>query len=67
MACARVGVKLIYLSLYLPDKNPIKEFFAELKVFIKKHWMVFEVNSEYEFKTFLEWCVDEVGGRQVSA
>jgi len=66
-AFARVGVKLIYLSPYSPDKNPIEEFFAELKAFIRKHWMVFEANPEYEFKTFLEWCVDEVGGRQASA
>ena len=25
------GVKLIYLLIYSPDLNPIKEFFAELK------------------------------------
>jgi transposase len=65
--CARVGVKLVYLPPYSPDKNPIEEFFAELKAFIKKHWMVFEANPEYEFKAFLEWCVDEVGGREASA
>ena len=36
-ACARVGVKLVYLPPYLPDLNPIKEFFVELKAFVKKH------------------------------
>lgn len=66
-ACGRVGVKLIYLPPYSPDKNPIEEFFAELKAFIKKHWIVFEANTEYEFKAFLEWCIDEVGSRQASA
>ena len=28
------GVKLIYLPVYLPDLNPIKEFFSKLKEFI---------------------------------
>jgi transposase len=31
------SVILVYLPLYLPDLNLIKEFFAELKAFIKKH------------------------------
>jgi hypothetical protein len=66
-ACARVGVKLVYLPPYSPDLNPIEEFFAELKAFVKKHWRVFEENPEYEFEAFLEWCVDEVGGRKASA
>ena len=28
------GAKLVYLPLYLPNLNPIKEFFKELKAFI---------------------------------
>ena len=28
------GVKLVYLPVYLPDLNPIEEFFGELKAFI---------------------------------
>ena len=40
-ACARAGVKLVYLPPYSPDFNPIEEFFAELKAFVKKHWHVF--------------------------
>jgi transposase len=32
-----IPVKLLYLSPYSPDFNPIEEFFAELKAFIKKH------------------------------
>jgi transposase len=35
--CYKAGVKLVYLLLYLLDLNPIKEFFAKLKRFIKKH------------------------------
>ena len=30
----RVGVKLVYLPVYLPDLNLIKEFFSKLKEFI---------------------------------
>lgn len=34
--CSDMGVKLLYLPPYLPDFNPIKEFFTELKAYIKK-------------------------------
>jgi hypothetical protein len=34
--CYNAGVKLIYLPPYSPDLNPIEEFFAELKAFIKQ-------------------------------
>jgi transposase len=40
------GVKLIYLPLYLPDLNPIEEFFAELKAFIKRSWYYYKENPE---------------------
>jgi len=30
----QAGVKLIYLPIYLPNLNPIKEFFSKLKEFI---------------------------------
>lgn len=63
-ACARAGVKL---PPYSPNKNPIKEFFAELKAFINKHWRVFEDNPTLEFESFLEWYIDEVGARRASA
>lgn len=36
--CADTGMKLVYLPLYSPDLNPIEEFFAELKSFIKRNW-----------------------------
>lgn len=33
--CHDAGVKLVYLPPYLPDVNPIEEFFVELKAFTK--------------------------------
>jgi transposase len=35
--CCDTGVKPVYLLLYLPDFNPIREFFAKLKAFIKQN------------------------------
>ena len=32
------GVKLMYLPVYSPNLNPIKEFFRELKAFIQWEW-----------------------------
>jgi hypothetical protein len=52
--CNDTGVKLAYLPPYSPDLNPIEEFFAELKVFIKKHWQTFEDSLEQDFAGFLE-------------
>ena len=34
------GSQGIFLAPYSADRNPIEELFAELKVFIKKHWML---------------------------
>jgi transposase len=34
--CREAGVELLYLRPYSPDLNPIEEFLAELKAFIKK-------------------------------
>jgi transposase len=34
--CHDAGVKLVYLLPYSLDRNPIKEFFAELKAFIER-------------------------------
>lgn len=65
--CADAGVKLLYLRPYSPDLNPIEEFFAELKGFIKRQWNYYEQNSDQGFESFLEWCLDVVGARQDSA
>ena len=35
--CLNAGVKLVYLSPYSPDLNPIEEFLAELKACIKRN------------------------------
>ena len=65
--CSEAGVKLVYLPPYSPDLNPIEEFFAELKAFIRRNWHAYEENPEQGFDTFLEWCVDVVGARKESA
>lgn len=62
--CDAAGVKLFYLPPYSPRLNPIEEFFAELKAFIRENWKVYEENPEQGFAAFLEWCVDVVGGRE---
>ncbi len=36
--CSTTRVKLLYLPPYSPDLNPIEEFFAKLKTFIKRNW-----------------------------
>jgi transposase len=65
--CLRAGVKLAYLPPYSPDLNPIEEFFAELKAFIRRNWKVYEEDPNQGFDRFLEWCVDTVGAREHSA
>jgi transposase len=40
--CADAGVKLVYLPPYSSDFNPIEEFFAELKGFIRRNWNYFD-------------------------
>jgi transposase len=65
--CSDAGVKLVYLPPYSPDLNPIEEFFAELKAFIKRSWHFYEENPDQGFDAFLEWCVDVVGGKEQSA
>jgi hypothetical protein len=65
--CFNAGVKLLYLPPYSPDLNPIEEFFAELKGFIKRHWAKYEENPMQGFRAFLEWCINMVGGKEESA
>lgn len=52
--CAAAGVKLLHLPPYSPDFNPIKEFFAELKAFIRRNWQIFIGGSFTSFTDFLE-------------
>jgi transposase len=65
--CFAAGVKLVYLPPYSPDLNPIEEFFAELKAFIKRRWQSYAESPEQGFDSFLEWCIDVVGTREKSA
>jgi transposase len=65
--CDEAGVRLLYLPPYSPDFNPIEEFFAELKAFIKRNWRLFSGTPDQDFEAFLEWCVDTVGARKASA
>jgi len=65
--CREADIILVYLPPYSPDLNPIEEFFAELKAFIKKQWHEFEDNPSQNFQLFLEWCIGIVGGRERSA
>lgn len=65
--CRDASVILVYLPLYSLDLNLIKEFFTELKAFIKKHWQIYKDNPGQGFDTFLEWCIDVAGGNKRSA
>lgn len=65
--CADTGVKLVYLPPYSPDLNPIEEFFAELKGFIRRNWSYYAEDPEEGFDSFLEWYIDQVGAREDSA
>lgn len=63
LACERAGVLLIFLPPYSPDKNPIEEWFGQFKAFIKKEWKVYEEDPSLDFRSFLEWGIEELGGR----
>lgn len=57
--CTDADVELVYLLPYLPDLNPIGEFFAEL--IYKRYWKSYDENPNQGIDTFLERCVDVVG------
>jgi transposase len=65
--CAKTGVKLVYLPPYSPDLNPIEEFFAELKRFIRRNWSYYAEDPTQGFAPFLEWCINQVGAKEESA
>ena len=65
--CDAAGVKLLYLPPYSPDLNPVEEYFAELKAFVKKNWSQYKKNPDQNFSEFLQWCINMVGGNQKSA
>ncbi|OQE34372.1 hypothetical protein PENCOP_c018G08109 [Penicillium coprophilum] len=57
--CANAAVKLVYLPPYSPDLNPIEEFFAELKGFIRRNWCYYAEDPDREFASFLERCINQ--------
>ncbi|KJZ70589.1 hypothetical protein HIM_10018 [Hirsutella minnesotensis 3608] len=65
--CAEAGVQIIPLPPYSPRFNPIEEFFAELKAYIKKHWYEHLFLIRRDFRAFLKICVEIVGSRGESA
>lgn len=65
--CRDAGVILIYLPPYSPDFNPIEEFFAQLKRYIKSRWQEWERGQEADFTSFLRRCIREVGADSTSA
>ncbi|KAJ5348522.1 uncharacterized protein N7506_001775 [Penicillium brevicompactum] len=58
--CVDAGVIFVYLPPYSPDLNPIEEFFAEPKAFMKRNWNYYEVDPDQDFEVFLGgvlmWC-----------
>jgi hypothetical protein len=52
---------------YSPDMNPIEEFFAEIKTYVKQQRHNHADLFEKDFKTFLRMCIDIVGSRAASA
>lgn len=62
--CAAARVELLYLPPYSLDFNPIKEYFAELKNFIKKPGPELSELFKKDFQAFLRACVDAVGKRE---
>ncbi|CZS75051.1 unnamed protein product [Fusarium graminearum] len=60
--CAEAGVELLYLPLYSPDFNPIEEYFAELKNFIKKPGPELSELFKKDYQAFLQACVDATIG-----
>lgn len=63
--CADAGVQLVYLPPYSPDLNPIEEFFAQLKAYVRRKMRT--MDSDADFAEFLEACIDEVGRDSASA
>lgn len=58
-ACARAGVKLLYLPPYSPDFNPIELTFNTLKAWIRR-W--FELSEGFDdWADFLQFTIEQSG------
>ena len=62
--CSEAEVKLVFLPPYSPDLNPIEEFFAELKAFIRRNWHSYEDNPDQGFDIFLGVLTSSVQGKK---
>jgi hypothetical protein len=58
--CAEAGVRLTFLAPYTPDLNPIEEFFAELKTYMRKERRNHVELYENDFGAFVRHAVDIV-------
>ena len=57
-ACQAKGVLLYFLLSYSPDFNLIKEFFGDLKKFIRKTYE--KEHSRFNtYQDYLEWAVNQ--------
>lgn len=54
------------MLLYSPDLNPIEEFFAEFKIFIKYNRNYYKKDPERDFDIFLEWYINMVDAKEES-
>ena len=59
--CENAGIKLEYLPPYSPDFNPIEEAFAELKLWIRRNYVLAEGYTS--FKGFLDLALGSMAGR----
>lgn len=65
--CTDSGVKLDHLPSYSLDLNPIKEFSAKFKGFVKRNQGYFENDPSQGFDSFLEQCIKVVGANKERA
>lgn len=57
----------MFLAPYSPDSNPIKEFFVEVKDYIKNRWDKHVGLISRDFRAYVMSCVEAVRCRQTSA
>jgi hypothetical protein len=65
--CKEAGVKQIFLAPYSPDTDPIEEFFAEVKEYIKIRWEEHVDLIGRDFRAYIMACLGVVGARRASA
>ena len=63
----KAGVKLEMTAPYTPNINPIEEYFAEMKAYVKLRWNEHINLIQKDFGAYIKSCVQAVGERQTSA